>query len=171
MTGDPASTLYDYADSISLDAQFHLVDTISGTDLNQTKIIDLCESAAASATCAIGDGATTSELKLLQLLDRTDTIRGDPLLDASEIQDAGAGSGVTVSHANKVEIVARSVAILEEGQTLDELAANVTAENELKITQLRDNTLLEAAYDALVSSRVITKVVAVHNELAPRRSG
>ena len=75
MTGDPASTLYDYADSISLDAQFHLVDTISGTDLNQTKIIDLCESAAASATCAIGDGATTSELKLLQLLDRTDTYR------------------------------------------------------------------------------------------------
>ncbi|EOD39078.1 hypothetical protein EMIHUDRAFT_223963 [Emiliania huxleyi CCMP1516] len=91
MTGDPASTLYDYADSISLDAQFHLVDTISGTDLNQTKIIDLCESAAASATCAIGDGATISELKLLQLLDRTDTIRGDPLLDASEIEGDGAG--------------------------------------------------------------------------------
>ena len=140
MIGQLASTLYDNADSISLDAQFYLVDTISGTALDQAKIIDLCESAAASATCAIGDGATTSELKLLQLLDRNDTIRGDPLLDASEIEGDGAGSGVTVSHANKVEIVARSVAILEEGQTLDELAANVTAENELKITQLRDDT-------------------------------
>ena len=39
MVNEPASTLYDYADSISLDAQFYLVDTISGTALDQTKII------------------------------------------------------------------------------------------------------------------------------------
>jgi len=169
MTGDPASTLYNYADSISLDAQFYLVDTISGTALDQTTILTLCESAAASATCGIGDGATTSELELQQLLTRDDTIRSTELLSKGVIEGGDAGDGVTVSYSAKLAIIATSVVILGQGQTLDELAQNATETNERKITQLRDNTGLQGsvAFSSLIVFPASATIVAAETASDP----
>lgn len=142
MYGETAAVLYQYADSISLNAQFFLIDEISGTDLDEGKLLDRC--ASKGATCSIGDGTGTvgDPLALRQLLSRTDTIRPTALLTAAEVQDSGA-TGVTVVYVGKVEIVAEATAIADSGESLEGLAASLTATNEAKMTDLRDNTPLQ----------------------------
>ena len=146
LIGEPASVLYNPFDTTSgdgrLEAAFFLIDRISAKQLDATAILALC--VAIGAECSIGDGATETQLELRQLLSRTATIRSEALLDAATIEAAGAATAdVAVEYKAEVAIEIVSTAILQQGQTMEELASSLIGQVEAQITGLATAAGLE----------------------------
>ncbi|EOD13726.1 hypothetical protein EMIHUDRAFT_124421, partial [Emiliania huxleyi CCMP1516] len=125
LVNKPAALLYNASDSIPLDARFFLIDRITGEQLNATGILALC--ASEGEDCSFGKGASETELELRQYLSRDSTIRSEALFDATTIEAAGAATAnVSVVYSQEIEVEIFSIAIVEKGQTLEEVAANLT---------------------------------------------
>jgi len=77
------------------------VDSINGTALNASAIEDLCADARHETTC---EAEGESPLRLLRLAGEDELIRPGAALNASTIEAAGAGGGVTVTSGLEIEL-------------------------------------------------------------------